>query len=503
MKSLIRWARTLNHIQPHLLFFFLLIFVLVNLTFFLFYLNTERANERYVRLLDRFVTLSEIADLSKAMVDDLQAYLIGTRDDYRMRYEAERARLEMLAASVADWHSTPPYPIEWKNYASLLRSFRNAADATVRAFENDDVERYSSSFHETKKIGAFIGEQTLALIDQELNRYRTIYEKQSEQKAWLWRMGWAMHASLLVLIALIAYLFSETLARPLRALATAASTLAEGRFDVPDLAPSGVEETRILTRSFNKMKERLRKTFTAMEESAAKDRLLKEMQLKHLQRQINPHFLFNTLNMLSKSALLEGAERTSDLIAAVADLLRYDFDRHGEAVPISDELRHVQNYAEILEARFGKEKVRFTFEIDEALTSLFIPKLTLQPLVENAYFHGIEGQGRPGEIAIRLYRDGDIAVLEVRDNGRGMDMGESAIDPPEKRTRGGMGLSNVHQRIALFYEGQASLDMHSEMDRGTTVAIRLPLQISSETSSSEVKSELRYGRADPSEKGVN
>ncbi|QZA33263.1 sensor histidine kinase [Hydrogenibacillus sp. N12] len=456
----------LNHLYTHLLFYFLLIFVLINVNFLIFYFNAERSSSRYIRTLDRLVTLSETADAARTVAADLQRLLIGGQNGSRDRLADDLALLQERIAALDQAIAHPPYPIDWKNHVSLLHSLVEKTEQTVAAFERDDLERYTALYGQVKSISVLTGEQTLMLMAEELHRYRDVFERQSEQKRWLWWMSWTLHGGLLFLIALIALLFAERIARPIRTLATAAASLAEGRFDLPTLRPEGLEETKTLMHAFNHMKEKLQLMFKTMEENAAKDRLLRDMQLKILQQQINPHFLFNTLNMLSKSAFLEGAERTSDLIAAVADLLRYDLDHREEAVPLRDELHHIRNYAEILEARFGREKVSFSFEIDDALTDLLVPKLILQPLVENAYFHGIEGLGRPGEIHVRLYRRNGSAVIEIRDNGRGMEPDSS---------RRGLGLSNVRDRLALFYDGQAKMELQSRPEAGTTVILVLPL----------------------------
>ncbi|WDC84361.1 histidine kinase [Caloramator sp. mosi_1] len=148
--------------------------------------------------------------------------------------------------------------------------------------------------------------------------------------------------------------------------------------------------------------------------------LLKEAELKYLQSQINPHFLFNTLNAAAQLSLIEGAEQTSDFIENIAELFRYNLKNIDDLVPLRDEIEHVINYMQILKMRFGN-RIDFYTDIDEMALDTKIPRITLQPIVENAYIHGLQHLERKGEIHINVKTELDYVLIDVIDNGMGMD----------------------------------------------------------------------------------
>ncbi len=159
-----------------------------------------------------------------------------------------------------------------------------------------------------------------------------------------------------------------------------------------------------------------------MEETKSRaelEKALKEAELKALQSQINPHFLFNTLNTISRLALLEGASKTQEVVFALAELLRGSLSRVGQTAPLKDELNYIRNYLLIQQTRF-RDRIKVQFDIDESCLDTEIPLLTLQPLVENAIVHGLEPKEEGGQLWIRALKLGNQVQIEVADNGLGM-----------------------------------------------------------------------------------
>jgi sensor histidine kinase YesM len=235
----------------------------------------------------------------------------------------------------------------------------------------------------------------------------------------------------------------------------------------------------------------LKELLAQKQEMAEKDRLVKELEIKALQSQINPHFLFNTLNVVSKLALLEGADRTSDLAVSVSNLLRYNLRKLDTPVTLRDEVEHAYEYFAIQQARF-RDRVAFETDIDDAALELPIPCLTLQPILENAFVHGIERMESGARIGLRIQRDGDWVVVAVSDNGAGMneetqhrllafqsgfaeDGGDGGgSDSGSRGQSTGLGTRNVYRRLQLFYGMDDLVTIASEAGNGTTVTIRAP-----------------------------
>jgi len=204
------------------------------------------------------------------------------------------------------------------------------------------------------------------------------------------------------------------------------------------------------------------------------------MELKQLQNQINPHFLFNTLNTVSKMAYLEDAKATSDLIESVAALLRHSLGQIDKNVSLRDEVGVVKEYFHIQKIRFS-ERSQFKLNVDESCLEIEIPRLTLQPLVENAFIHGIEEKEEGGIITLNIYQMETNVIVEVRDDGVGMDQGKirqllslSTVDTDHVGHSTGIGLTNVIRRLQLHYQIPDVMEIESVPGEGTTVRLLLP-----------------------------
>jgi sensor histidine kinase YesM len=211
-------------------------------------------------------------------------------------------------------------------------------------------------------------------------------------------------------------------------------------------------------------------------------RALREAQFMSLQDQMRPHFLFNALNTISRSALLEEAPSTERLALGLGRLMRYSIGAGGGSVPLREELDVLREYLEFQSIRFGK-RLAWRIDADERLGALPIPRFTLQPLVENAVRHGIEPLERGGAVRVRAaLRRGRVRIV-VADNGAGMGReraaalraaGGDSAEPPLGVEGSGLGIANIKLRLALRYGDQARLCVSSAPGRGTVVRISMP-----------------------------
>lgn len=215
-----------------------------------------------------------------------------------------------------------------------------------------------------------------------------------------------------------------------------------------------------------------------------KDRVQLEQQLKRraelkaLQSQINPHFLYNTLDSIRWKAEMANAHDISQMTTALATLFRIGLSRGREIISLEQEIRHVDSYLQIQKLRYGKQ-LDYAIEIDPKLLSLYTVKLILQPLVENSIYHGIKESDEPGRVTITAQRTGDVLELKVCDSGPGI--------PPERLSmlqadlkRGlsvsdeGYGIFNVNERIRLYFGAEYGLTLESLYGHGTAATVRLP-----------------------------
>jgi len=202
-------------------------------------------------------------------------------------------------------------------------------------------------------------------------------------------------------------------------------------------------------------------------------RLLLEARLDALQRQINPHFLFNTLN--SVAALVRSQpELAREMTVKLANILRALLKEHDSYVPLREELKFTDDYLDIEVVRFGADKLHVEKEIDPRTLEVLVPSILLQPLIENSIKHGLEPRIHGGTVTLRSHLDGDRISIEVADDGVGMNAGPASTI---RRTGGGIGMKNVQERLEVLYGNQARFHVTSNPGRGTLVSIEIPANL--------------------------
>ena len=278
----------------------------------------------------------------------------------------------------------------------------------------------------------------------------------------------------LFVLAMINAYISSRITDPINELEKSVSRLENGELDAP-VYIGGSAEIRSLGRSIQGMAQRIRQL---MADIVAEHESKRKSEFDTLQSQINPHFLYNTLDIIVW--MIENEKKTDAVrvVTALARFFRISLSRGKSIITVKDELEHVRNYLMIQQMRF---KNKFTYEIEagEEVLELASLKLMLQPMVENAIYHGMEFMDGDGEILIRVWREGDDLYLMVRDNGLGMT--EEQVENLFKGTghvpsrRGsGIGVRNVNERIRLYFGEAYGLKIQSEPDEGTDVIIHLP-----------------------------
>lgn len=269
---------------------------------------------------------------------------------------------------------------------------------------------------------------------------------------------------------------SERISVPIKTLERAVKELEAGREEV-DIDVSGPYEIERLGHSIRSMVSTMRHLMDDIIEQEAQKR---RSELDVLQSQINPHFLYNTLDSV---VWMTENGRTDEAILMVTSLARFfriSLSRGSNIIPIADELEHARHYLTIQKMRY-KNKFSAVIAAEDGVEGLYTIKLIVQPILENAIYHGMAYADGDGEITVRARRDGGDVVIEVADNGPGMpeETVERLLDQSYAAAPGtkgsGIGLRNVHQRIRLTFGEEYGLAIHSEPDAGTTVCIRLPV----------------------------
>lgn len=470
-------------IRTKLLIYFVTILLLIVLVFFIREQSDQKVMELYEENVEHFFLLNEITNMTTQTFQSLQIYVHEPLPENLTFYEKDKHELLQFQQ---EFFSKENEVIPKKNYLSLLSSFLDHSDQTVNGVNEQDIQHYSMYLNEAEKTAGYIHEQTLELINNELTKYKDLSSLVDNQVANTKKMEKAILASIIILSILFAVWFSNGITRAIGRLTKAAQEISLGHYSGEDVVVSRKDELWFLTKTFNEMKRNIHQSVTEIEEKSKLSQLLKEMELKSLQNQINPHFLFNTLNTISKTSYIEGAERTSDLIASVSTLLRYNIGNIDRETVLKDEVEIVREYFFIQKTRFG-DRVTFEEKIEPTCLSTPLPCLTLQPIIENAFMHGIEDMAEGAIITLTVYEVNEKVCMEVMDNGVGM--GQQTIDrlldttseqgvSLLKKSSGhstGIGMKNVIARLHLF-DKKSKVEIDSKPGKGTTVRIYLSKQ---------------------------
>ena len=280
-------------------------------------------------------------------------------------------------------------------------------------------------------------------------------------------------AGLVLLATLIASaVLSTAISRPLRELETAMEQFEEDadRFSY-DPPQHGVREVRHLSVSFRELVLKLQHLMKTVRDEEIN---LRKTELRALQAQINPHFLYNTLDSISWMCEQGKNAEAVEMVNALARLFRISISRGHELIPIRSELMHAESYLEIQAYRY-KNQFRWSIDADESCLDYLCNKITLQPIIENAIYHGLNGLVDDGEILVSVKEDGEDILFTVRDNGSGMtDEQIAAIMQKEQSDRAGIGIKNVNDRLKIYFGPAYGIRIESEPDEGTCVFIRMP-----------------------------
>ena len=282
----------------------------------------------------------------------------------------------------------------------------------------------------------------------------------------------------LLLSVFLASLLSGGIAHPVHDLRSLMLSVEKGDLTVrmKDL-PS--DELGDLGRSFNQMIQRIQNLLEEIKQDQVK---LRKAELRTLQAQVNPHFLYNTLDSINWLSREERSEDVVKMVSALTTLFRTGISRGQDIIPLREELKHIESYLTIQEVRYEKRFVS-EMDIDKSVLECQIIKLVLQPIVENALYHGIKMKSGKGIISIRARKLKDLVLIEVSDNGAGMNPERLREVQFELSGKGGTeertvyGLKNVHDRLKIYYGDPYGLMIHSLEGEGTTVTIKLPGEV--------------------------
>ena len=473
-------------IRNKIIFLFAVIWIMISLVWCLMIYSNQKTLQNYNEILQRYMLIKETSQLSQDSINSLNHYIINSGEEPQNEYLLLSKKLKEMQEKL-NRLKNQNNSITLMNFDNMIKSQLESMELAYLYFQKKNDTKASFHFNEAVKISTFISETTLLLINGELKTYEHFYREIIQQSKHSVMLGFLTLASISITIFLIVFKFSNDITRPIVTLTHAAREISSGNFE-QSIDIQTKDEINFLASAFNQMRVNIKNLIGEIQIKAKVERelqehklLLKESELKNLQSQINPHFLFNTLNILAKKAYLENAKETSNLIISVSDLLRYNIKSMGISTTIQNEIKGLEHYLIIQQVRF-EERVQFTIQVDGDCHFFKLPSLTLQPFVENAIIHAIEPFAEGGNIAIRIQKQGLHIFIEIADNGPGIpfDTVQSILKGfPENEYKGqstGIGIYNVIRRLRLFYGENDIIEIKSIANQGTCIILRLPIQ---------------------------
>ncbi len=425
-----------------------------------------------------------------------EAYVRSRNEDKRQEYVLACVRTERCIRSLPFEYEkigNERYARTW----NIKNSYENYSASRDAVLEMDNgTKDFIPRLYKVYDMQAYLQTYARRLVQATLKDGNGSYQ---EKLPVVYRMRYlilAFSAAVAAVMVGFTKILSKTIVNPIVMLADSSQKIAKYDFSDPDLAVENKDEMGDLVKAFNKMKHAtegyintLKKNSEIAEllykeemEKVEMEKQLEAARLELLKSQINPHFLFNTLNTISGMAKLEDAQTTEQMITSLGSLFRYNLKMSEQMVMLEQELKIVEDYMFIQRMRFGGRIVyEHKLELDPAV--IMIPAFTLQPLVENAIIHGIAKKEKGGKVNLRAWEDERFVVVSVADTGVGMTKERyeelcsalrTSMGHKEKNTsRTGIGLGNIYKRVHTMYRN-GQVKIYSAQGRGTVIQMWLP-----------------------------
>ena len=480
-----------NSIQTRLSSVMLLVLVFaLGINFFIFS-QIQNAVSRIDAVFSSNVDINDLSDALEQLQGTVYEYLNTKGTKALENYYRYEQNYRSLIEKLNDKNLENEGKILEKNIRNMSESYLDQTSETVQAKRGRNVERYKTSYEQETQLYEYINSYIYRLNNLSFRKNSANYQILLSSMSILYRMCIIVLIIVYVLGFAITVILVRNMIKPLQALSNTAHEVTKGNLNVPQLSVVYDDEVGVVTRSFNQMLDSIRKNIAKLKESMEhqvqmKERELlmenhlKEAQLKYLQAQINPHFLFNSLNAGAQLAMMGDAEQTGVFLEKMADFFRYNVRKMEEDAYLREEIEAVDNYIYILNVRFAGD-IHYRKEIDEDIENIRIPSMILQPMVENAVQHGIHDCMEKGWIRMSIHRNQDMTEVIVQDNGVGMTremidkvMAGNVDQDEEDRFSTGIAVRNVIERLRLYYKQEDLLWIESD-GPGTGISVHITL----------------------------
>jgi sensor histidine kinase YesM len=383
-----------------------------------------------------------------------------------------------------------------RDLLNSIKSYKTSGDTAIKIYnKKGGIDLYYDDYIYTKEILSYSNAFISKLSDSYLNYNNQVYSKLKEKQRFVYKVL-IIYIVLALLISVIYTLFFlRNILDKLSELVETSKKVSSGDFTYTDGKKTFIYELDILSEAFSTMINSIKKYITSLKENAELERKLRDeemkllkyqnalklSQLKVLQAQINPHFLFNTLNCINQTAMNENAVMTESLIRSVSGILRYSLSMMDRNASLEEEVNVVKQYMHIQKLRYS-DRVKFSLSISTDLAKVKVPGMTLQPFVENAFIHGIEPKEEGGTIKIEIFEEAGFCIILIEDSGCGIDdetLSKIISEDLKQEHIGhttGMGIKSVVERLELLYDEKNIFTIESKRGLGTKIYLRIPMK---------------------------
>ena len=493
MKHVKEISSVKNSIQTRLSGVMILVLVLIlGINIFIFN-QIHTAVKRIDAVFSSNTAINELSESLEQVENTVFEYLNTKSTQALENYYRYEQNYKNLIEELNDKNLDNEVKMLEKNIRRMSESYLDLTNETVQAKRGRNVEKYKTSYESESELYEYINSYIYRLNNLRFKTNSANYQLLLSAMNVLYKLCIFVMLVVYALGLAMTTILVRNMIQPLTDLSNTAHEVAKGNLNVPQLPVVVEDEVGVVTRSFNQMLESIRQNIEQLKESMERqaqmkerellmETHLKEAQLKYLQAQINPHFLFNSLNAGAQLAMMGDADNTGIFLEKMADFFRYNVRKMEEDAMLWEEIEAVDNYIYILNVRFAGD-ITYIKDVDENIENIRIPSMILQPLVENAVQHGIHDCMETGWIRMEIHLKDDRLDITVSDNGAGMTeeminkvMSGHADQNEENRYSTGIAVRNVIDRLKLYYKEENTFTIESDgPDTGTRVHITLPV----------------------------
>ena len=451
----------------------------------LFYVRINNSMQKMDNVYASNAELTELSQVFEKVQDNMYKYLKVKNSQTLLDYYQNEAKYRNELEKLNEDNINDPVKLLERNIRKMSETYLDCTAETVAAKRGRNVEQYKRKYDDATKLYRYIQSS----ID-ELNNL--MFQENSSTYAVLRAVMRYLEISnsviMIIIVAggmLLLIQATRNMFVPLSNMAETAQLVGQGNFHVKMHDTDAQDELGTVTRAFNTMVENLdlymartkasmEKEQQMMERELLMENHLKEAQLKYLQSQINPHFLYNALAVISALAMREGGKQTMQAVKNLSSFYRISLNKGKQVLSIQEEVELLQSYLKIQQMRF-RDSVQVEYEIAREVLTYRAIKLLLQPLVENAIHHARKEE-EVLHIAVRIQKEERDVVFQVTDDGCGIKAEKLIkLRSSLRRSEEGYGLRNVANRVRLAYGENYGVRIESQEGYGTTVSVRIPV----------------------------